>query len=151
MTFGEKIQLLRKEKSISQEEFAEVMNVSRQAVSKWELNQSYPEVDKIIEVSNYFRVSLDDLLNDDNKKSPSSADQTIEIQMPRKNSGNNLAEIYKVIILTALAIALTSIRFFILGDFKVGIILIAVSCVFMIGFFLTRNPGSKNGEKNNRT
>jgi len=150
MTFGEKIQLLRKEKSISQEQFAEVMNVSRQAVSKWELNQSYPEVDKIIEVSNYFGVSLDDLMNDE-KASPNAVDQAYEVQSSKKNSGSNFAEIYKVIILTALAIALTSIRFFILGDFKVGVILIAVSCVFMVRFFLTRHAGDTNGEKNNRT
>ncbi len=150
MTFGEKIQLLRKEKSISQEQFAEVMNVSRQAVSKWELNQSYPEVDKIIEVSNYFGVSLDDLMNDE-KESPNVMDQDLEVQSLKKNSSSNFAEIYKVIILTALAIALTSIRFFILGDFKVGVILIAVSCVFMVGFFLTRHAGGTNSEKNNRT
>jgi transcriptional regulator with XRE-family HTH domain len=150
MTFGEKIQLLRKEKSISQEQFAEVMNVSRQAVSKWELNQSYPEVDKIIEVSNYFGVSLDDLMNDE-KAGPNAVDQALEVQSLKKNSSSNFAEIYKVIILTALAIALTSIRFFILGDFKVGVILIAVSCVFMVGFFLTRYAGDTNSEKNNRT
>lgn len=152
MTFGEKIQLLRKEKSISQEQFAEVMNVSRQAVSKWELNQSYPEVDKIIEVSNYFGVSLDDLMNDEKANpNPNAVDQALEVQSLKKSSSINFAEIYKVIILTALAIALTSIRFFILGDFKVGVILIAVSCVFMVGFFLTRYAGATNSEKNNRT
>ncbi|MCD4712418.1 MAG: hypothetical protein K8R73_03975, partial [Clostridiales bacterium] len=75
----------------------------------------------------------------------------LEVQSLKKNSSSNFAEIYKVIILTALAIALTSIRFFILGDFKVGVILIAVSCVFMVGFFLTRYAGTTNSEKNNRT
>ncbi len=147
MTFGEKLQLLRKEKSISQEQFAEVMNVSRQAVSKWELNQSYPETDKIIDVSNYFEVSLDYLMNDE-KVNMNAVDQTLEEKSIKKNSSSNFAEIYKVIILTALAIALTSIRFFILGDFKVGVILIVVSCVFMVGFFMTRFAAGTNNEKN---
>lgn len=140
MTFGEKLQFLRKEKAISQEQFAEVMNVSRQAVSKWELNQSYPEVDKIIEVSNYFGVSLDELMND-KKESSNPANQIIEVQAHEEKTNTNYTEIYKVIILTALAIALTSIRFFILGDFKVGVILISISSLFMLGFFLTRYAG----------
>ena len=62
MEFHEKLQNLRKEKIMTQEELAEKLNVSRQAVSKWESNQTMPETDKIIQIANLFDVSLDYLL-----------------------------------------------------------------------------------------
>lgn len=67
MTFGEKIQKLRKEAGLSQEEFAEQLGVSRQAVSKWERDNGYPETEKIVRMSKMFNVSLDYLLNDEEK------------------------------------------------------------------------------------
>lgn len=62
MNIADRIQSLRKEKGISQEELAEQVGVSRQAVSKWESEQSSPEVDKIILLSEYFGVTTDFLL-----------------------------------------------------------------------------------------
>lgn len=62
MNIAERIQKLRKEKGLSQEELADVVNVSRQAVSKWESEQSLPDVDKIIALSEYFGVSTDYML-----------------------------------------------------------------------------------------
>lgn len=62
MRFNEKIQKLRKDRGISQEKLAEVIGVSRQSVAKWELGKAYPEVDKLIMLSNYFGVSIDRLL-----------------------------------------------------------------------------------------
>lgn len=64
MTFGEKIQALRKQQNISQEEFAEKLEASRSAVSRWEKDQSMPELDKLIMISDMFSVSLDYLLRD---------------------------------------------------------------------------------------
>lgn len=142
MTFGEKLYELRKEKSISQEQFAEVMKVSRQAVSKWELSQTYPEMDKLIEISNYFEVTLDFLIKDENHNLQDKT-HVSEGYYLDKVSNNGFLDMYKMIILTALAIALTSIRFFILGDFKVGIVLAVVSCIFIIGFYITRSLRSK--------
>lgn len=65
MTLGSRIQLLRKQKSLSQEEFANSMGVTRQSVSKWELDQSYPAIDKLIEIANFFHISLDEMLEID--------------------------------------------------------------------------------------
>ena len=65
MTFGEKIQKLRKEAGLSQEELACQLNVSRQAISKWERDNGYPETDKIIRMGKLFHVTLDYLLNED--------------------------------------------------------------------------------------
>ncbi|MEG0592958.1 MAG: helix-turn-helix transcriptional regulator [Coprobacillus sp.] len=62
MEIGERIAILRKEKRISQEQLANEIEVSRQAVSKWELNQSVPDLDKVIVLSKYFNVSTDYLL-----------------------------------------------------------------------------------------
>lgn len=66
MNFEEKIQKLRKEKKLSQEQLAEKLNVSRQAVSKWESGQSYPEMEKLIEMTKIFECTLDDLTNEKN-------------------------------------------------------------------------------------
>ena len=65
MTIGEKITKLRKEQNLTQEQFAEILNVSRQSVSKWELNTTYPDTDKLIKISKLFNCSLDFLLKDE--------------------------------------------------------------------------------------
>ena len=65
MTLGEKIQQLRKTKNLSQEQLAEKLNVSRQAVSKWEIGESLPDINKIIQLSKIFQVSTDYLLHDE--------------------------------------------------------------------------------------
>ena len=62
MKFNIKIQNLIKKKGLSQESLAEIIGVSRQAVPKWEAGNTYPEVDKLIRLSNLFGVSIDKLL-----------------------------------------------------------------------------------------
>ncbi|MDP2814081.1 MAG: helix-turn-helix transcriptional regulator [Erysipelotrichaceae bacterium] len=62
MKIGEKIQQLRKANNLSQEQLAVQLEVSRQAVSRWELNESTPDTDKIILISRIFSVSTDHLL-----------------------------------------------------------------------------------------
>ena len=62
MKVSDRIRELRKIKGISQDELAEKLGVSRQAVSKWENEQSIPDIDKIILLSDYFEVSTDYLL-----------------------------------------------------------------------------------------
>ena len=64
MKFNEKLQKMRKEKGLSQEALAEMLDVSRQAISKWESGQSYPETDKLIAISEIFGVTVDSLLKD---------------------------------------------------------------------------------------
>jgi transcriptional regulator with XRE-family HTH domain len=65
MTLGTKIQRLRNKNSLSQEELAAQLNVSRQAVSKWELGESMPETENVVQLSKLFGVSTDYLLNDE--------------------------------------------------------------------------------------
>lgn len=65
MTLGEKIQFQRKRRGMTQEELGEMMEVSRQTVTKWESNQSFPEIKKIVKLSYFFNVSTDYLLKDE--------------------------------------------------------------------------------------
>ena len=64
MTFKEKIVKLRKQKGLTQDDFASAVGVSRQAVYKWESGQSYPEAQKLLEIKKLFDISIDDLLDD---------------------------------------------------------------------------------------
>lgn len=73
MTFKEKLVKLRKLKGLTQEEFANAVGVSRQAVYKWESGQSYPEVAKLLEIKLLFGISIDDLL-----------DESYEVVLPEK-------------------------------------------------------------------
>ncbi|HOO61575.1 MAG TPA: helix-turn-helix transcriptional regulator [Bacillota bacterium] len=61
-SFGERLAKLRKDHNISQEEFAELLNVSRQSISKWENDKAYPEMNRLVFLSDYFQVSLDFLM-----------------------------------------------------------------------------------------
>ena len=62
---SEKIYTLRKKSGLSQEQLAEQLNVSRQAISKWESGSSIPESDKLLAISDYFHVTLDYLMKED--------------------------------------------------------------------------------------
>lgn len=74
MSFGEKLSKLRKENNYTQEQLADVLNVSRQSVSKWESDLAYPETEKLIKISELFNCSLDYLMkeNCDNNNSNSN-------------------------------------------------------------------------------
>ena len=65
MEFHEKLQELRKNRGITQEELAEALYVSRTAISKWESGRGYPSIDSLKEISSYFSVTIDELLSSD--------------------------------------------------------------------------------------
>ena len=65
MEFNEKLQELRKNKGLTQEELAEALYVSRTAISKWESGRGYPSIDSLKEVAKYFSVTIDELLSSD--------------------------------------------------------------------------------------
>lgn len=65
MEFNEKLQELRKNKKLTQEELAEDLYVSRTAISKWESGRGYPNIDSLKEIAKYFSVTIDELLSGD--------------------------------------------------------------------------------------
>ena len=74
MEFHEKLQTLRKQRGLTQEELAEALYVSRTAVSKWESGRGYPGIDSLKELSRFFSVSLDELLSGEEILSAAQAD-----------------------------------------------------------------------------
>ena len=64
MKFNEKLLDLRKKQGLSQEELGLELQVSRQTISKWEAGQSYPDFQKLVLLSDYFGMSLDELVKD---------------------------------------------------------------------------------------
>ncbi len=84
MALSEKLYTLRKKSGLSQEQLAEKLEVSRQAISKWESGTSVPESDKLIVISNYFNVSLDYLLKEDAEQSASPEKE----DLPKANGRN---------------------------------------------------------------
>lgn len=64
MTLGQRIMQIRTENALSQEQFGEMLGTTRQTVSRWELDQAYPEISKIVMMSNLFSVSVDSIIKD---------------------------------------------------------------------------------------
>lgn len=104
MTLGEKIQSLRKLNNKTQDELAEVLGVSRQAVSKWEGGTSKPDIDKVVLISNYFSVTTDYLLKDECEES-STVLENDNIWETQKNQ-KVLQILSTVIILIGLIVAI---------------------------------------------
>ncbi|MDO4536936.1 MAG: helix-turn-helix transcriptional regulator [Coriobacteriales bacterium] len=87
MSFGENLQTIRKKNQLSQEGLAEMLGVSRQAVSKWELGEGYPAVEKLLILSKRLNVSLDSLLGEENAATIAEEDKpsgAIRINSPHE-------------------------------------------------------------------
>ena len=84
MKFGDKLIILRKKNGLSQEELADKLGVSRQSVSKWESNNTYPETDKIVQICNLFDCSMDDLIND----------KVTDVEGSLRKNKNNINEVW---------------------------------------------------------
>lgn len=65
MLFNEKLKKLRKEEGLTQEQLAEKLNVSRQAITKWETGEGVPDIENIKQISNLFNVTIDELLKEE--------------------------------------------------------------------------------------
>ena len=80
MEFNEKLQELRKNKGLTQEELAQALYVSRAAISKWESARGYPSIDSLKEISKFFEVSIDDLLSGEKLLSIAEKENTSNIK-----------------------------------------------------------------------
>lgn len=101
MKLSEKLMKIRKENGLSQEEFGNKINVSRQAVSKWELDVTKPDIDKIQEIAKRFNVSYDYLLNDE-----IDTEEKETTERPKKKNGKIILKIILTVICIYLLISL---------------------------------------------
>jgi transcriptional regulator with XRE-family HTH domain len=103
MSFADNLQSIRKEKHLSQEEFAERIGVSRQAVSKWEQGSGYPETEKLLIISKELNVSLDYLMLGENKTTEKEQALSPNIIVPtgkitiKSYDGKLITNCYKVL------------------------------------------------------
>ncbi len=87
MNLGENIYRLRTERNMSQGDFADAMEVSRQSVSKWENNSAVPELDKLVKMAQVFGITLDELVSGEKKEeepAPPSPPQPPQAEIPVK-------------------------------------------------------------------
>lgn len=129
MSFSENLMRLRKAKGLSQEEFANEINVSRQTVSKWELGTSTPEMDKLMQMANFFNISVDDLVNGEdvtskvsnkteNNNQNQSVDNNTNINYEPKKSSSTLAKIFVVLLIGAIITIITILIILLIRDFN---------------------------------
>lgn len=128
MTLGEKLSKLRKENNYTQEQLANVLGVSRQAISKWESNITYPETEKLIRMSKLFHCTTDYLLLEEeettkntepNNSHPASPNNRIFIESPLTKS---LVSCFKVTASPVIAPTKDQPKYLLLGVDKVTVL-----------------------------
>ena len=109
MKFYEKLIILRKKALLSQEELAEKLDVTRQTISKWELGQSKPDIDKLQMMSNLFQVDVNTLTNED-KSLEDSVNIKKEESPKKKKNGDRKFILYILIIIFIASLAFLTYR-----------------------------------------
>ncbi len=92
MEFNNKLYELRKQKGFSQEELANRLNVSRQTISKWEVGESTPDMEKLIAISDLFEVSLDELVKGEEPEPTGTSEQIVKSELYRDIKEHVLTE-----------------------------------------------------------
>lgn len=103
MKFNEKLIQLRKKKGLSQEELGYKLNVTRQTVSKWELGQTTPEMDKLVELSKIYGVTIDELTNEE--ETETVEDVIKETKSTSVNNNDNKINIMVILLVVLIIIA----------------------------------------------
>lgn len=102
MEIGKKLKDARMRSGFTQESVAEKVNVSRQTISNWENEKSYPDIISVIELSNLYSISLDELLKGDEKMMEHLEESTNVVKSTRKLIGAILLNLITVILLVTL-------------------------------------------------
>ncbi len=134
---GERIYKLRSKNNMSQGELADRLEVSRQAVSKWENNVSIPELDKIAAMSELFGVSTDIIIKGvEEKKEEDNTQQPTQITIEHRESGFSRRKITQILgivfIVLGILLAALSLLFEFAFDFTVVFLLLAVNGVLLL-------------------
>lgn len=133
MTFGEKLSKLRKESNYTQEQVADILNVSRQSVSKWESNTAYPETDKLICLARLFECSTDYLLKDEcaNKSGAAVAPHKTSIFTTQKIIGYILLTVSLVAAILVALLSESEEELFILLPMLSAVLVCSLICLFV--------------------
>ncbi len=136
--FADNLKKIRKENNLSQEQLAEELGVSRQAISKWESALAYPEMDKIIALCDKFNLNIDDLLHKDIKEVKGEEES-------KKNLNKNIDDVLNFITDTINLFSNMTFKSKIkclVEQIIIAVILIAISCIIyfftnyiLLGFF----------------
>ena len=134
MTLGERIRDERKKRGLSQEELADILNVSRQAITKWETDRGIPDIANLIRISEEFEISLDELIKGDNS-------------VKRKIIYDNSMKRWHLLVVVYLLAIVAYVAYFALlyRIFMVGFL---IATLFMLGFELRIVIKEKRYQKN---
>ena len=89
MNIGNQISTIRKEQQLTQEQFGALFHVTRQTVSNWENEKSYPDLQMLIDISNQFEISLDTLIKEDSKMVKTIDKERVLGKIKKKNQSLN--------------------------------------------------------------
>ena len=121
MEIGKKLKDARMRSGFTQDSVAEKVNVSRQTISNWENEKSYPDIISVIELSNLYSISLDELLKGDEKMMEHLEESTNVVKSTRKLIGAILLNIITVILLITLSMFLPDRSYYLLVVFCLAI------------------------------
>lgn len=141
MALGEQIKEHRKNMKLSQEKVAELVGVSRQAVTKWEANQSAPSTENLFKLAKIFNMTVDTLLNPDKEITHCIAEQIYDLYKmeEKKNASKHRAKVKKNI-LFAFMIAVSYLIIYLIGRF----IWCSFSDSSFIGWLVLLHPSGEN-------
>lgn len=151
MSLSENLQNLRKNKNMSQEELAEKLDVSRQAVSKWESGNGYPETEKIISICEIFDCSMDELVKGKISSDIKSERNDYDLIMTKAAKGISLGV---ALILLGVSIMLTILGFATNEQTQeqyalIGVITVLIGVIFAVPLFITHGSKVENFKKKN--
>ena len=121
MEIGKKLKDARMRSGFTQESVAKKVNVSRQTISNWENEKSYPDIISVIELSNLYSISLDKLLKGDEKMMEHLEESTNVVKSTRKLIGAILLNLITVILLVTLSMFLPDRSYYLLVVFCLAI------------------------------
>lgn len=134
MTLGERIRDERKKRGLSQEELADILNVSRQAITKWETDRGIPDIANLIRISEEFEISLDELIKGDNS-------------VKRKIIYDNSMKRWHLLVVVYLLAIVAYVAYFALYH-KIIMVGFLIATLFMLGFELRIIIKEKRYQKN---
>ncbi|MCK8607047.1 helix-turn-helix domain-containing protein [Apilactobacillus ozensis] len=126
MRFGERLKNERKNKNVSQSEVAKYLHVSRNTISNWENERSYPDIDSLVKISDYYNVSLDTLLKED---------IGMKDYLSKKDVIHNI-KTFEWLIKVAFVISFFYWMFINPSDLNIFIITMVISCICEFASFL---------------